>query len=125
MNVIFGEENANAAKERFTILELDTFDYDSAADPVTAYCVIGAGQTTLDKIPRLGEMGELHEQLMKNYKAQNWDLCQQLLEHLMPYWGDEMSEFYNILLRRINTNIDHPVADDWSSMVRPRSRNTT
>ena len=37
MNIIFGTEQAEKLRERFTVLELDTFTFGNGGPDVTAY----------------------------------------------------------------------------------------
>lgn len=68
MNIILGKENADQAREKYTILELDTLLIDN--EPVTAYCVVE--MVSLEEIALLPHIQAHHARLIDNYKSRQW-----------------------------------------------------
>ena len=85
MNIIFGIEQAEKLRERFTVLELDTFTFGTNGPNVTAYCVMEG--IPLDRLPLVESWQRLHEALIKNYQQRNWTYCGTLIEQLTGAWN--------------------------------------
>ena len=115
MNIIFGTEQAEKLRERFTILELDTFKFGNSGPNVTAYCVVEG--IPMDKLPLVESWQRLHEVLMKNYQQRNWAYCQTLIEQLKDAWNSEMLSFYDEINRRIVRLIEENPGDEWSPVI--------
>ena len=115
MNIILGRENVEHAQEKYTVLELDTLLINGAADPVTAYCLIE--QVPIDQIAGIDQFRDLHNNLMKNYRLQNWKFCEDALEHLRGQWGGELDSFYTEMGQRISKLRQQVLNDDWHGII--------
>jgi hypothetical protein len=62
---------------------------------------------------KITSMRSLHENLLVDYRAQNWDRCQQTLENLQGFWGPGMDSFYQELAKRIETLRASTLPSDW------------
>jgi hypothetical protein len=109
MNIIFGREQAESMKIKYTILELDTFKIGDQT--VTAFCAVD-GIPILD-MPRIESMKELHSNLLVEYKKQNWNYCEQALEHLVGFWNHELDTFYNTINQRMLECKNQKLDGDW------------
>ena len=87
MHIIFGEEQAQALADKYTVLELDTLRFGANGPVATAYCVIE--QIAINDLPKVPSMKNLHSELMVNYRKRDWNFCTQALEHLTGFWGKE------------------------------------
>jgi hypothetical protein len=115
MNIILGRENIEHAQEKYTVLELDTLLINGAADPVTAYCLIE--QVPIDQIAGIDQFRDLHNNLMKNYRLQNWKFCEDAIEHLRGKWGGELDSFYTEMSQRISQLRQQVLEDNWCGIV--------
>ena len=115
MNIILGRENVEQAQEKYTVLELDTLIINGAADPVTAYCLIE--QVPIDQIAGIDQFRDLHNNLMKNYRLQNWKFCEDAIEHLRGKWGGELDSFYTEIGQRISQLRQQVLDDDWCGII--------
>jgi hypothetical protein len=115
MFIFFGDDNLEEYQKNHTVLELDTFRFVADDRILTAYCVV-------DQIPIL-EMAQieiwrrLHEQLIKNYQARNWEFCVNAIDQLSGRWGGEVDSFYTNLKNRVNDLKSQEVGSDWSPMI--------
>ena len=116
MNIILGRENIEQAQEKYTVLELDTLIINGASDPVTAYCLIE--QVPIDQIAGIDQYRDLHNNLMKNYRLQNWKFCEDAIEHLRGRWGGELDSFYTELDRRVADLKQQNLDPSWDGTVR-------
>ena len=115
MNIIFGIEQAEKLRERFTVLELDTFTFGTNGPNVTAYCVVEG--ISLDKLPLVESWQRLHEALIKNYQQRNWTYCGTLIEQLTGAWNSEMLSFYDEIQSRIDRLILENPGNDWTPVI--------
>jgi hypothetical protein len=115
MNIIFGIEQAEKLRERFTVLELDTFTFGTNGPNVTAYCVVEG--IPLDKLPLVESWQRLHEALIKNYQQRNWTYCGTLIEQLTGAWNLEMNSFYDELKLRISRLIEENPGEEWTPII--------
>lgn len=114
MQIIFGD-NVNLLKDRFTVLELDTFCKVEAAEPITAWCVVT--ELPLQEINILEHLVKLHQDLVSEWKKQNWNFCLQALNQLKGRWNGELDSFYQNLEERIQQLIHNPPDHPWSPMI--------
>jgi len=115
MNIVLGEENIKNMDERYLVLELDTFIFQGSDQPVTAYCLLE--QLTLDEMFKIVEFKDLHTNLIANYRKQNWNFCEQAIEHLKGRWRGELDTFYDNLLERVETYKSTPPAANWDGTI--------
>jgi hypothetical protein len=115
MNIILGRENIELAQEKYTVLELDTLIINGAADPVTAYCLIE--QVPIDQIAGIDQFRDLHNNLMKNYRLQNWKFCEDAIEHLRGQWGGELDSFYIEMDQRISRLKKEVLDAAWNGII--------
>ena len=115
MNIIFGREHAAELSNTYTVLELDTIRIGNAGPELVAFCVVES--VSILDMPKLESMKNLHSNLLVEYKKKNWNYCEQALEHLMGFWGQELDTFYTNLSERIADYKLNDPGDDWSGIV--------
>ena len=113
MNIIFGTKLAEQAQDRYTVLELDTFDLLPTDEVVTAYCLVES--IPLEEMPAIESLKELHSNLMAEYRKRNWRYCEDAIAHLTGKWHGELNTFYTDLLSRISQHKEHGVPGNWSA----------
>jgi hypothetical protein len=115
MNIIFGTEMANQAKERYTVLELDTFNLMPTDEVVTAYCLVET--IPIEEMPAIESLKDLHSNLMIEYRKRNWHYCEDAIAHLTRKWGGEVDTFYTELYQRIQNLKQTDLAKDWNGII--------
>lgn len=115
MNIILGIQNIKDISDRYVVLELDTLRMTDHAEPITAYCVLD--QMPLQDMMQLEQWQDLHQQLIKNYRVQNWSFCQQAIDHLIGHWQGELDTFYTDLLQRVQQYQSTELAADWDGVL--------
>lgn len=112
MNIVLGHQNLESIADRYIVLRLDAFASPDQPDPVQSYCVIES--VPIQEMGQLEQWKDLHEKLIKNYGLQNWDFCEQAIEHLMSRWNGELDSFYQNLLARVRHNRTNGVVSNWT-----------
>lgn len=115
MNIVIGEENVLPLRERYTVLSLDMFHVAGQDNVTKSYCVVET--VPLQEVKQLAQWRDLHENLMINYGRQNWNYCEQAIEHLQGRWNRELDTFYQDLLTRIQARKPHGVDPNWSPVI--------
>jgi len=113
MNIIFGDNVAEHAREKYTVLELDTFKFKETT--ATAYAVVE--QIPLQEMGIVSELLELHTNLMREYHGRNWKYCEDAIEHLNGKWNGELDTFYSELSERIQTLKTQSLDDSWTGII--------
>ena len=101
MEIIFGRENAEMLRERFTVLDLETIT-DQDGNSMEVFCLIPADKISIGDMPTLSQWVTLHNDFLNGYKTNQYTYCRQCIEHLMGKFGGEVDSFYEEILRRIN-----------------------
>ena len=115
MNIIFGDNVADLAREKYTVLELDTFLVEGRNQTATAYAVVE--QIPLHELTALDQFKSLHENLMIEYRKRNWKYCEDAIEHLKGKWNQDLDTFYTEIYDRIQLLKEQSLSDDWNGFV--------
>jgi len=115
MNIIFGDNVADQAREKYTVLELDTFVFEQKDITATAYAVIE--RVPLMEMVNIESFKTLHANLMLEYRKRNWKYCEDAIEHLRGKWNGDLDTFYTELYERVQTLKDQILSDSWSGTI--------
>lgn len=97
MDIIFSREAADNLRERYTVLELETFEVEGQV--LETFCVVPAERIYME-MQDLSSNVKLHEQLIQAIKDKDAKLCQDLSEILKGRFGGELDSFYDIIQER-------------------------
>ena len=115
MNIVLGHQNLESIADRYIVLRLDAFATPDQPDPVQSYCLIES--VPIEEMGQLQQWRELHEKLIKNYGLQNWDYCEQAIEHLMGRWNQKLDSFYQDLLGRVQIMKSRAPDPAWTPFI--------
>jgi len=99
MQLIFGKDNAEQLRGRYTVLDLEEIEKDGVT--LEIYCVIPAEKIGIPDLPQIESWIKLHNDFLHGYHTKQYNYCRQALEHLMGKFGGEVDSFYSIILERI------------------------
>ena len=99
MQLIFGRENAEKLRDRYTVLELETLEKDGIS--LEVFCLIPGEKIGIPDLPQLENWTKLHNDFLYGYHTQQYQYCRQCIEHLMGKFGGEVDSFYQEILKRI------------------------
>jgi len=114
MNIIFGDA-VEQVSNTHTVLELDTFKLMPSEQLVKTYCVID--NLPLAEFPRLEANKAIHQQLIEQYRQQNWEFCRSALHTLIGCWNGEMDTFYQHMSMRLDQYVDNPPDSNWQYWI--------
>ena len=112
MHIIFGDQVAGF-KDKYTLLELDTFLQKGQAR--TAWCVIET--IPIDEISRTLEFANLHANLIVEYRKKNWNYCEQAITYLHGRWAGAADSFYDEISKRIKEYQQNDPGPDWNGTI--------
>ena len=115
MNIIFGKDRVKEVEDKYTVLELDTIRLEGSGVEFTAYALVES--IPIMEMNLLGNYKKLHLELMENYRKQNWNFCEQALEHLQGRWNGEIDSFYGVLAERIRELKSQELPQDWDGVI--------
>ena len=98
MQIIFGRQNAESLKDKYTILELETFVVGEKI--LETYCCIGSDNVNLTEYPTIESSIQNHNKLVQYIKDKNYDACANLIPDLLGKFGGELDSFYEEILKR-------------------------
>jgi len=104
VDIIFGRENAEKLREKYTVLDLEKItvkDDDGKSVEMEVFCLIPADKIALPDLPQLEQWIKLHNDFLNGYHTQQWNYCRQCIEHLTGKFGGELDTFYEEILKRI------------------------
>lgn len=102
MQIIFGKDNAEELRNRYTVLELEQLPIEGHGI-IEAFCVIPAEKIGLNELPQIDSWIKLHHDFLHGYKTEQYDYCLQCIGHLMGKFGGEVDSFYEEIQNRINS----------------------
>jgi len=103
MEIIFGRENAEELRKKYTVLDLEELTLEDGRQ-LEVFCLIPLEKLKLEDIPKLPEWTKLHDDMLTGYKKGEYEYVEQCIEHLTGLFGGEVDSFYEELLRRIEEN---------------------
>lgn len=101
MQIIFGKENAEALREKYIVLELETIQLEDG-QKLEAYCLVGGDVLSLSDLPSMEQWIKLHADFIEGVKNGHHDYCRQCIDHLTGKFAGELDSFYEEILRRID-----------------------
>jgi hypothetical protein len=115
MHIIFGDNQTAVLKDKYTLLELDTFKFLSDGETAIAYAVVES--IPIEDLPKLSFQTDLHKNLIENYRGRDWNFCEQAIEQLIGAFGGEIDTFYVELQNRINNYKENDPGDAWDYTI--------
>ena len=98
MNIIFSRQVAEELKQKYTVLELETFEVEGKI--LETFCVVSPESIGVQDLPVLDKQIELHEQFVLHLKKKDYAFCRTAAEHLVGKFGGELDSFYTTVLER-------------------------
>ena len=115
MNIIIDPKDLDSYKQKYTVLELDTFRILPDNKEVKAYCVVES--IPILELQNIDGKRNIHNGLMENYRQRNWDFCQQALDQLVGSWNKELDSFYDEMRGRINFYMENDPGEKWDGII--------
>lgn len=115
MHIIFGKEQAELMSQRYTVLELDTFQIGSNGPVVTAYCTVE--NSVLIESKNLNDLCQTHRSMIQYYNNREWDRVREIASQLQGHWNNELDSFYSDLQSRAQHYKLYPPNESWTPVI--------
>jgi hypothetical protein len=99
MNVIFNRQVAEQLREKYLVLELETFK--AGDQDLETFCVVAGDSIPAAEMPTLKHYEQLHIDLIGALKRDHYQLCLEIIPHLRGKFGGELDSFYDIIYERL------------------------
>ena len=116
MEIIFGRENAELLREKYTVLDLEKVKVDNENE-IEVFCLIPADKIGLPDLPQLEGWVKLHHDFLNGYAKEEYEYCLQCIEHLRGKFGGEVDTFYDEIELRIDDFNSNPPPEDWDGTL--------
>jgi adenylate cyclase len=113
--LIIGSKTAQAAKEKFAILEIDFVAVKGKKEPEVVYAVMG--RDDLAGTGRFQRWRDLNIKMLSSYRSRDWKGALAVIDEGRA--ADEESRFttlYDVYTARIGTFLAAPPPDDWDGV---------
>lgn len=102
MNVVFSRQIAEQLKEKYLVLEMETFPAGERL--VETFCVVGGDSIPQSEMPTLKHYEQLHIDFVAALKQGKNSFCLELIPHLRGKFGGELDSFYDIIYERLSNS---------------------
>ena len=116
MNIIFEEKLTEDIREKYILLELDTFSPEPNVFK-KCWALIGKDEVNVQEVHNMDQFTDLHHNMIKNYGLKNWKFCHDALDHLIGKFRGEIDSFYRIMRERVEQLEKINLPDTWSPVV--------
>jgi hypothetical protein len=99
MQIIFGRENAEKLREKYTVLDLETLEKDGHT--LEVFCLIPGDKISIGDLPQLESWVKLHHDFLNGLSKKEYSYCKQCIKHLTGKFGGEVDTFYEEIAKRI------------------------
>lgn len=120
MHIVFGNV-AQDLRDRYTVLELDTFRDPNTGHETTAWCVVES--LALPDIMEIVDLCAKHAEIMSAYHKRQWEIVIDRCHELRSRWNGELDSFYDIMTQRVQELQQNQPDPDWDGKI-PRSLHT-
>jgi adenylate cyclase len=120
VTIILGEETATAVENDLFNIELDSIAVKGKKDSVRIFTVLGNNEWVF-KNTNWYFYQQQHEKFLKLYRGQAWETAARFATDLKREWT-EMSDYYDIMLGRIQSYLENPPGDDWDGVYRAETK---
>jgi hypothetical protein len=115
MNIILDTQITPEIREKYLLLELDTFRTSPESPTVTAWCLVDPSDP--DDMTTMDQFKDLHDNLMPSFRKRHWEYVNQAIDHLHGRWDGQLDSFYDDLLARVQHLRHSDIDPDWDGTI--------
>ena len=120
VTIILGEETAHAVEEELYCVELDKIAVKGKEDAIRIFTVLGKTDWVFHNTNWYG-LDQQHDKFLQLYRGQKWMVAEKFASDLRRAWP-EMTDYYDIMLTRIEEYKTNPPGEDWDGVYRATSK---
>jgi hypothetical protein len=115
MNILLEPQITPEMRQRYLLLELDSFRVAPQGDPIASYCLLD--RLDLSEMLVMQQYLDLHSNLMPNYRQRNWNLVNQAIDDLRGRWNCQLDSFYDTMAQRVKELQNDDPPQDWDGVI--------
>jgi hypothetical protein len=106
MQIVFNPESVEEIRQRYTLVELETFDVPGSDVPLTAFCVVPVEKLAFMDLDKLQEQKANHQVFLNALRNSQWDSIIAYYNIMRGSFGGELDSFYSEIVSRANLNLE-------------------
>ncbi|MTI09564.1 CHASE2 domain-containing protein [Curvivirga aplysinae] len=114
VGIVLGPETASEVSNDYATLELDLIAVKGKTEAVQIFTLLGSHKEM--DMSHFTVHKEKHDEMISNFRAQNWDLVENQIASLKGGVDTIMDDFYDIYLERVATYRETPPPQDWDGV---------
>jgi adenylate cyclase len=119
--VVIGSRTAEAAKQKFAVMEIDLILVKGKTQPEAVFTVLGHLEIEAD--PRCGQLQKLNAQMLAHFRKQQWDDALQMSARCRKLGnGFDLSGLYDMYEERVEVYRAHPPGPDWDGVYEAETK---
>ena len=121
ISVVIGSRTAEAARQKFAVMEIDLILVKGKKQPEAVFTVLGHSDVETD--PLCAQLRELNGQFLAHFRKQQWDDALQISARCRKLAnGFDLSGLYDMYEERIEAYRAHPPAADWDGVYEAETK---
>ena len=120
VTIILGEETAHAVDKELYCIELDKIAVKGKEDAISIFTVLGNTEWVLHNTNWFA-LDQQHDKFLQLYRGQAWVMAERFGNDLRTAWP-EMSDYYDVMLERIETYKNESPGEDWDGVYRATTK---
>jgi len=115
VKLVIGQRTYELVKDEYLCLELDCLAVKGKSQGVNIYTIV----------PKTGinrAYSKSHCDFIMHYREQNWKALEDYYKTLRNAFGGEMTEYYDMMMERVEEFKKNPLSTDWDGVYRATSK---
>jgi adenylate cyclase len=119
--MVIGSRTAEAAKQRFAIMEIDLILVKGKKQPEAVFTVLGRAEAEQD--PRYIDLCRFNAQMLAHFRKQEWNAALELIQRCRKSAnGFDVAGLYDMYEERIAAYRANPPGPDWDGVYEAESK---
>jgi hypothetical protein len=106
MQIVFNPASVEEIRQRYTLVELETFYVAESTVPLTAFCVVPVEKLAFTDLDKLEEQKANHQVFLNALRNSQWDLIIKYYDTVRGSFGGELDSFYGEIVSRANLHLE-------------------
>ena len=120
VKIVLGSRTAELVKNDYFLLELDCIAVKGKKQGVNIFTVLEPN--TDDKILSWFTLKDQHDEMLKSYRAQQWDQATKICKILTGEFDGLMDHYYELWIERIEEMKNANLPNNWDGVFRAQSK---
>jgi len=115
VRIILGERTAELVQDEYPLAELDCIAVKGKTKGVKIYTIVDGKGINRSYL-------KTHEDFIRYYRSQDWEAARYHIKYLKTAFNGELSDYYDMMLERIDQLQTNPPGTNWDGVYRATSK---